>query len=81
MVSMYPDWIHLLLPCANCDLLQTFVKRKAYACRWWECVALPEDIDSSEEDSFRQQMRDLAFAVIMQQIIYFMGHYELFIFY
>ncbi|RLM66596.1 histone-lysine N-methyltransferase ATXR2 [Panicum miliaceum] len=29
--------------------------------RWWECVALPEDIDSSEEDSFRQQMRDLAF--------------------
>ncbi|KAG2574951.1 histone-lysine N-methyltransferase ATXR2-like isoform X2 [Panicum virgatum] len=30
--------------------------------RWWECVALPEDIDSSEEDSFRQQMRDLAFA-------------------
>jgi hypothetical protein len=49
--------------------------------RWWECVALPEDIDSSEEDSFRQQMRDLAFVVIMQQIIYFMGHYELFIFY
>ncbi|KAF8649563.1 hypothetical protein HU200_064257 [Digitaria exilis] len=30
--------------------------------RWWECVALPEDIDSSEEDSFRQQIRDLAFA-------------------
>ncbi|CAO2036612.1 unnamed protein product, partial [Urochloa humidicola] len=29
--------------------------------RWWECVALPEDIDSSEEDSFRQQIRDLAF--------------------
>ncbi|KAL6844543.1 hypothetical protein ACP4OV_026216 [Aristida adscensionis] len=29
--------------------------------RWWECVALPEDVDSSEEDSFRQQMRDMAF--------------------
>ncbi|CAN6240994.1 unnamed protein product [Urochloa humidicola] len=29
--------------------------------RWWECVALPEDIDSSDEDSFRQQIRDLAF--------------------
>lgn len=42
---------------------------------------MPEDIDSSEEDSFRQQMRDLAFEVIMQQIIHFMGHYELSIFY
>ncbi|KAJ1272913.1 hypothetical protein BS78_06G239400 [Paspalum vaginatum] len=29
--------------------------------RWWECVALPEDIDSSEEDLFRQHIRDLAF--------------------
>ncbi|XP_062184417.1 histone-lysine N-methyltransferase ATXR2 [Phragmites australis] len=29
--------------------------------RWWECVALPEDVDSSEEDSFRRQIRDLAF--------------------
>ncbi|GJN01663.1 hypothetical protein PR202_ga18944 [Eleusine coracana subsp. coracana] len=29
--------------------------------RWWECVALPEDVDSSEEDSFRQQIRDVAF--------------------
>ncbi|XP_066343930.1 histone-lysine N-methyltransferase ATXR2-like [Miscanthus floridulus] len=29
--------------------------------RWWECVALPEDVDSSEEELFRQQIRDLAF--------------------
>jgi hypothetical protein len=53
---------------------------KTCTCRWWECVALPEDIDSSEEDSFRQQMRDLAFEVIMPQIIHFRGHYELSIF-
>uniref|UniRef100_A0A0D9W9W8 SET domain-containing protein n=1 Tax=Leersia perrieri TaxID=77586 RepID=A0A0D9W9W8_9ORYZ len=29
--------------------------------RWWDSVALPEDIDSCDEDSFRQQIRDLAF--------------------
>jgi hypothetical protein len=28
----------------------------------------------------RQQMRHLGFEVIMQQIIHFMGHYELFVF-
>ncbi|KAL6651985.1 hypothetical protein ACP70R_010910 [Stipagrostis hirtigluma subsp. patula] len=31
--------------------------------RWWESVALPEDVDSSDEDSFRQQMRDMAFTL------------------
>lgn len=50
-----------------------FVKKNA--CRWWECVALPEDVDSSEEELFRQQIRDLAFTVIMHQIIHFIGHY------
>uniref|UniRef100_A0A0E0KVK7 SET domain-containing protein n=1 Tax=Oryza punctata TaxID=4537 RepID=A0A0E0KVK7_ORYPU len=29
--------------------------------RWWDSVALPEDVDSCDEDSFRQQIRDLAF--------------------
>jgi len=52
------------------------VTKRTYACRWWECVALPEDVDSSEEELFRQQIRDLAFTVIMQQIIHFIGHYE-----
>jgi hypothetical protein len=37
---------------------------------------LPEDVDSSEEELFRQQIRDLAFTVITQQIIHFIGHYE-----
>lgn len=64
---------------ANYEIYYKLVKKKLM-CRWWECVALPEDIDSSEEDSFRQQIRDLAFAVIMQHIIHFY-HYEQFIFY
>ncbi|KAL0306913.1 UNVERIFIED_CONTAM: Histone-lysine N-methyltransferase ATXR2 [Sesamum radiatum] len=29
--------------------------------RWWECIALPEDVDSSEEVEFRMQIKDLAF--------------------
>ncbi|MED6207010.1 Histone-lysine N-methyltransferase atxr2 [Stylosanthes scabra] len=29
--------------------------------RWWDCVALPDDIDSSDEDSFRMQIKELAF--------------------
>ncbi|KAK9133571.1 hypothetical protein Scep_013099 [Stephania cephalantha] len=28
--------------------------------RWWECVALPEDVDCCDEVSFRKQIRDLA---------------------
>ncbi|KAI4319842.1 hypothetical protein MLD38_033395 [Melastoma candidum] len=29
--------------------------------RWWECMALPEDVDSSEEVTFRMQIKELAF--------------------
>ncbi|PKA63705.1 Histone-lysine N-methyltransferase ATXR2 [Apostasia shenzhenica] len=29
--------------------------------RWWDCIALPDDIDSCQEASFRMQIRDLAF--------------------
>ncbi|XP_031383826.1 histone-lysine N-methyltransferase ATXR2 [Punica granatum] len=29
--------------------------------RWWECVALPEDVASSDEAAFRMQIKDLAF--------------------
>ncbi|KAF7823119.1 Histone-lysine N-methyltransferase ATXR2 [Senna tora] len=29
--------------------------------RWWDCIALPVDINSSDESAFRMQIRDLAF--------------------
>ncbi|KAK3404514.1 hypothetical protein EUGRSUZ_K00819 [Eucalyptus grandis] len=29
--------------------------------RWWECIALPEDVDPSEEAVFRMQIKELAF--------------------
>ncbi|KAJ1418125.1 Zinc finger, MYND-type [Sesbania bispinosa] len=29
--------------------------------RWWDCIALPDDIDSSDEASFRMQIKELAF--------------------
>ncbi|XP_003580607.1 histone-lysine N-methyltransferase ATXR2 [Brachypodium distachyon] len=29
--------------------------------RWWDCVAWTEDVDSCDEDSFRQELMDLAF--------------------
>ncbi|XP_020527184.1 histone-lysine N-methyltransferase ATXR2 isoform X7 [Amborella trichopoda] len=32
-----------------------------YKRRWWDCVALPNDIDCNQEASFRMQMRELAF--------------------
>ncbi|KAF9589061.1 hypothetical protein IFM89_018323 [Coptis chinensis] len=28
---------------------------------WWECVALPDDVDCCDEESFRGQIRELAF--------------------
>ncbi|MCI15124.1 histone-lysine N-methyltransferase ATXR2-like, partial [Trifolium medium] len=28
---------------------------------WWDCIALPDDIDSSDEASFRMQIKELAF--------------------
>ncbi|KAK8951636.1 Histone-lysine N-methyltransferase ATXR2 [Platanthera zijinensis] len=30
--------------------------------RWWDCIALPADVDSCEETSFRNSIRDLAFS-------------------
>lgn len=36
-------------------------------CRWWDYIALPEDVDASDEDSFRQEIRDLAFKVTMMR--------------
>ncbi|XP_061363098.1 histone-lysine N-methyltransferase ATXR2 isoform X2 [Gastrolobium bilobum] len=29
--------------------------------RWWECIALPDDIDPSDEATFRKQIKELAF--------------------
>lgn len=29
--------------------------------RWWDCIALPDDVDSSDEASFRLQIKMLAF--------------------
>ncbi|KAI9161833.1 hypothetical protein LWI28_021128 [Acer negundo] len=28
--------------------------------RWWDCIALPDDVDPSDEASFRMEIRDLA---------------------
>ncbi|XP_058779942.1 histone-lysine N-methyltransferase ATXR2 [Vicia villosa] len=32
-----------------------------YKKRWWDCIALPDDIDSSDETSFRMQIKELAY--------------------
>lgn len=32
-----------------------------YKRRWWDCIALPDDVDISDESSFRMQIRQLAF--------------------
>ncbi|PON93274.1 SET domain containing protein [Trema orientale] len=29
--------------------------------RWWDCIALPVDVETSDEDAFRMQIRSLAF--------------------
>ncbi|KAB1209836.1 Histone-lysine N-methyltransferase ATXR2 [Morella rubra] len=29
--------------------------------RWWDCIALPDDVDASDEAAFRKQIRELAF--------------------
>ncbi|XP_076886162.1 histone-lysine N-methyltransferase ATXR2-like [Bidens hawaiensis] len=32
-----------------------------YKRRWWDCIALPDDVDVSDEASFRMQIKQLAF--------------------
>ncbi|XP_052626369.1 histone-lysine N-methyltransferase ATXR2 isoform X1 [Lactuca sativa] len=32
-----------------------------YKRRWWECIALPDDVDACDEAAFRMQIRQLAF--------------------
>ncbi|XP_013699043.2 histone-lysine N-methyltransferase ATXR2-like [Brassica napus] len=31
-----------------------------YKRRWWDCIALPDDVDPSDEGAFRTQIKDLA---------------------
>lgn len=31
--------------------------------RWWDCIALPDDVDPSDEGAFRTQIKDLACTV------------------
>lgn len=35
----------------------------AFIYRWWDCVALPDDVDPCDEAAFRLQIRELAFTV------------------
>ncbi|XP_012086380.1 histone-lysine N-methyltransferase ATXR2 isoform X2 [Jatropha curcas] len=32
-----------------------------YKRRWWECISLPDDVDHSDETTFRMEIRDLAY--------------------
>ncbi|EXC23138.1 Histone-lysine N-methyltransferase [Morus notabilis] len=34
----------------------------AHKRRWWDCIALPFDVESSDEEAFRAQIRSLAFS-------------------
>lgn len=49
----------------NCDyrmLLQAWKPiLMGYKRRWWDCMALPDDVDSCDEAAFRMQIRQLAF--------------------
>lgn len=31
--------------------------------RWWDCIALPDDVEPSNEVAFRMQIREMAFTV------------------
>lgn len=35
-----------------------------FVLRWWDCIALPVDVESSDEAAFRMQIRSLAFTVV-----------------
>lgn len=49
-----------------CSLTQVFCfsPHIVFDIRWWDCVALPIDVKSSDEAAFRMQIRELAFTVI-----------------
>jgi hypothetical protein len=31
--------------------------------RWWDCIALPDDVDPTDEGAFRMQIKNLACTV------------------
>ncbi|XP_044501289.1 histone-lysine N-methyltransferase ATXR2 isoform X2 [Mangifera indica] len=39
-----------------------------YKRRWWDCIALPDDVDHSDEASFRMQIKELAFTLLKAAI-------------
>jgi len=49
----------------NCDLSLLSEAWKpvsmGFKRRWWECIALPDDVDSCDEAAFRMQIKELAF--------------------
>ncbi|PSS05800.1 Histone-lysine N-methyltransferase [Actinidia chinensis var. chinensis] len=49
----------------NCDLSILLEAWKpvsmGYKRRWWECIALPDDVDCCDEATFRLQIKDLAY--------------------
>uniref|UniRef100_A0A5B7BDL2 Putative histone-lysine N-methyltransferase ATXR2 n=1 Tax=Davidia involucrata TaxID=16924 RepID=A0A5B7BDL2_DAVIN len=49
----------------NCDLSLLLEAWKpismGYKRRWWDCIALPDDVDCCDEAAFRMQIRELAF--------------------
>ena len=36
--------------------------------RWWDCIALPDDVHSCDEAAFRSQIKELAFTVILSHL-------------
>ncbi|CAK9142725.1 unnamed protein product [Ilex paraguariensis] len=50
---------------SNCDLPLLLEAWKpismGYKRRWWDCIALPDDVDACAETAFRMQIRELAF--------------------
>ncbi|KAL4585170.1 hypothetical protein LXL04_009785 [Taraxacum kok-saghyz] len=43
-----------------------------YKRRWWDCIALPDDVDPSDEAAFRMQIKQLAFEslVLLKEAIF-----------
>lgn len=47
---------------SSCNVLN-YLK---FACRWWDCISLPDDVDYANEATFRLQVKELAFTVILE---------------
>lgn len=62
--ASYPE-DHGKCSTGNCDLSLLSEAWKpvsmGFKRRWWECIALPDDVDSCDEAAFRMQIKELAF--------------------